>query len=249
MSETVAEFIGTAILILLGNGVVANVLLRSTKGNDAGWLVICAGWGCAVAVAVMCVVDISGAHLNPAVTLALAVAGKFSWVNVPGFVAAQVLGAMAGAGAVYVFYKPHYDATKDPDLKLATFSTAPQIRSFTNALFSEVVATFVLVYAVLMVVGPSFPSTTPGGKDVLVGLGSLGAFPVGIIVLSIGLSLGGTTGHAINPARDLGPRLMHQMLPIRDKRDSDWSYAPIPVIGPLVGGLLAALLYRLFSAN
>lgn len=244
MHDYVAEFIGTAILILLGNGVVANVVLRDTKGNNAGWIVICAGWGFAVFTAVLCVGQFSGAHLNPAVTVGLAVAGAFEWELVARFVSAQMTGAIAGAILVYIFYKPHYDATDDADAKLATFCTAPNIRTLPFNFFSEVVATFVLVYAVLLMAEPSFtiPGLGPEGK-IPVGLGSIGALPVGLIVFVIGLSLGGTTGYAINPARDLGPRIAHFLLPIKGKRDSDWSYAAIPVIGPIVGGALAALLF------
>lgn len=241
MTEIVAEFIGTTILIFLGNGVVANVLLRNTKGNNAGWIVITAGWGCAVAVAVMCVGHVSGAHLNPAVTLGFAAANEFAWSLVPGYVIAQMSGAMFGAALVYGFYKPHYDITKDPDLKLATFCTAPQIRNVPNNLLCEVLATFVLVYAALVMSEASF--TLNGGEEIKVGLGAVGAFPIGLVVFTIGICVGGTTGYAINPVRDLGPRVVHQLLPIKDKRDSDWSYAMIPVIGPCGGGLLAAAIY------
>lgn len=245
MNAVTAEFIGTAILLLLGNGVVANVLLQDTKGHGAGWLTICAGWGFAVATAVMCVGDISGAHLNPAVTVALAAAGEFAWSDVGGYVLAQLLGAMFGAGLVYAFYKPHYDISKDPDLKLATFCTAPQIRNVPNNTLSEILGTFVLVYAVLMFSDPSFAQEGGSTDAVQVGLGSIGAFRVGVVVFTIGMCLGGTTGHAINPARDLGPRMVHQLLPFENKRDSDWSYAAVPVIGPILGGLLAAGLYLL----
>ncbi|MBI2481399.1 MAG: aquaporin family protein [Planctomycetia bacterium] len=244
MPAYVAEFIGTAILILLGNGVVANVVLRETKGNDGGWIVICAGWGFAVFTAVLCVGQFSGAHLNPAVTAGLAVAGAFAWELVAGYVLAQMAGAITGAILVYIFYKPHYDATDNADAKLATFCTAPNIRALPYNFFSEALATFVLVYAVLLMVDPSFTIGLPGVEDrIPVGLGSIGALPVALIVLALGLSLGGTTGYAINPARDLGPRIAHCLLPIKGKRDSDWSYAAIPVIGPIVGGVLAALLF------
>jgi len=244
MHAYVAEFIGSAILILLGNGVVANVVLRDTKGNNAGWIVICAGWGFAVFTAVLCVGQFSGAHLNPAVTVGLAVAGTLKWELVAGYVFAQMTGAITGAILVYIFYKPHYDATDDADAKLATFCTGPNIRALPFNFFSEVVATFVLVYAVLLMVDPSFTIELAGVKGKIpVGLGSIGAIPVGLIVFAIGLSLGGTTGYAINPARDLGPRIAHALLPIKGKRDSDWSYAAIPVIGPIAGGVLAALLF------
>ena len=244
MNAYLAEFIGTAILVLLGNGVVANVLLSQTKGKDAGWVVISAGWGFAVYTAVLCVDEFSGAHINPAVTIGLAVAAKFDWSLTPGYIVAQVAGAMTGAVMVYFFYKPHYDATKDADLKLATFSTAPNIRTLPWNFFCEVVATFVLVYAVLLVSDPAFKIRgESSSEEVHVGLGSIGALRVGLIVFAIGLSLGGTTGYAINPARDLGPRIAHTILPVSGKRDSDWSYAAVPVAGPIAGGILAALLY------
>ena len=244
MNVFIAEIVGTAILMLLGNGVVANVLLSRTKGNGGGWIVICAGWGFAVYVAVLCVDQFSGAHINPAVTIGLAVAGKFHWELVPGYIAAQMIGAIVGAALVYVFYKPHYDETDDPDLKLGTFCTAPAIRTLPLNFLCEVIATFVLVYAVLLMTDASFTlGDETDGQKIKVGLGSIGALRVGLIVFAIGLSLGGTTGYAINPARDLGPRIAHAVLPIAGKRDSDWSYAPVPVFGPIVGGILAALFY------
>lgn len=247
MEKYLAEVIGTAILILLGNGVVANVVLNATKGHGGGWMVIAAGWGFAVYVAVLCVADFSGAHLNPAVSIGLAVADKFDWNLVPGYVIAQMIGAMVGAVLVYMCYQDHFDATEDPNLKLACFSTAPNIRSPLRNFVCEAVATFVLIYAVLLASDPSFkfPGSGDTPSTIEIGLGSLGALRVGLIVLAIGLSLGGTTGYAINPARDLGPRLVHAILPIRGKRDSDWSYAAIPILGPIVGALAAAMLYRL----
>ncbi len=247
MNAYLAEFVGTLILVLLGNGVVANVVLSKTKGHDAGWIVITAGWGFAVFVAVLCVVEFSGAHLNPAVTFGLAVAEDFKWPLVPGYVSAQMAGGFMGAVLVYLCYKDHYDATEDADAKLATFCTAPAIRSLPRNIFCETVATFVLVAAVLLAVSPNFeiPGLPTPGK-VEVGLGSLGAFPVGIVVFSIGLSLGGTTGYAINPARDLAPRIAHAVLPIRGKRDSNWSYALVPALAPLLGGILAALAFKWF---
>lgn len=248
MSPYVAEFIGTALLILFGNGVVANVLLRNTKGHGAGWIVITFGWAMGVFVAVFCVGDISGAHINPAVSIALAAAGKFSWGQVPGFVAAQMAGGTFGAILVYLFYKDHYAQTDDAGLKLATFSTGPQIRSVGSNLFSEVVGTFVLVFAVLSMAAPTVVfeagnAASAGLGSAKIGLGAIGALPVGLLVLGIGLSLGGTTGYAINPARDLGPRIAHAILPIPDKRDSDWGYAWIPVVGPIAGGVLAGVVY------
>jgi glycerol uptake facilitator protein len=247
MDLWLAEFIGTAILILLGNGVVANVVLERTKGHGGGWIVIAAGWGFAVYTAVVCVGEISGAHLNPAVSLGLAIAGKFSWEQVPLYVSGQMAGAFVGAVLVFLFYYPHYRVTKDPDAKLGTFCTAPGIRSVGFNFFGEVVATFVLVYAVLMFVDPKLTLPTVASANINVGaanvgLGTIGAVRVGLIVFAIGLSLGGTTGYAINPARDLAPRLAHALLPVPGKGDSDWSYSWIPVVAPLLGGLLAALL-------
>ncbi len=243
MSPFLAELFGTAILVLLGNGVVANVLLGDTKGNGGGWIVIAAGWGFAVYTAVLCVEQFSGAHLNPAVTIGLAFAGEFAWNLVPGYIAAQMLGGFCGAVLVFCFYKLHYDRTDDGDLKLATFCTSANIRSAPFNLFSEVVATFVLVYAVLMMSDPTFAlEAESGAAEIPVGLGSIGALRVGLVVFTIGLCLGGTTGYAINPARDLAPRIAHWLLPVPGKRDSDWTYAPIPVLGPLLGACLAAML-------
>lgn len=240
-----AEFIGTAILVVLGDGVVANVLLTRTKGQGGGWIVITAGWAFAVFVAVLCAAPTSGAHINPAVTIGLAVAGKFAWGNLPGYVVAQMLGGIVGGVLVYTFYKAHYDLTEDGDLKLATFCTAPGVRHAPLNLFSEMLATFVLVYAVLWAAEPSI-HLPQNGEPIRVGLGALGALPVALVVFGIGLSLGGTTGYAINPARDLGPRIAHALLPIPGKRDSDWSYCWIPVAGPVVGAILAAGLFQVF---
>ncbi len=232
MNPFLGEVIGTALLILLGNGVVANVVLTGTKGNGSGWIVITWGWGMAVFVGVFTVGAFSGAHLNPAVSIGLAIAGKFDWGLLPMYVLAQFLGAFIGASLVWLVYRPHYAVTEDKDLKLATFCTGPGIRNVPENLISEVVGTFVLVFTVLFLAVSVF------------GLGALDALPVGLLVLAIGLSLGGTTGYAINPARDLGPRLMHALLPIPGgKRDSDWSYAWIPVLGPVIGAVLAGLLY------
>jgi len=242
-----AEMIGTALLILLGNGVVANVVLNETKGHASGWIVICAGWGFAVFVAVACVADISGAHLNPAVTVGLAAAGKMAWSAVPGYIMAQMTGALVGAALVFVFYQSHYHVTDNADAKLATFCTGPAIRSLPTNLLCEVLATAVLVLAVLMHV-PAGIFTIDGRQTVdTIGLGSIGAIEVGLVVFGIGLSLGGTTGYAINPARDLGPRIAHFLLPVPGKRDSDWSYAPIPVVGPLLGALLAVGVFQLLG--
>ncbi|MEM8898887.1 MAG: MIP/aquaporin family protein [Bacteroidota bacterium] len=246
MQAIIAEFIGTFILILLGNGVVANVILRETKGFNSGPLVIFLGWGMAVFIAVAIVGPYSGAHLNPAVSIGLAVAGAFDWAQVPAYVLAQMAGAMTGAGFVWLMYKDHYGRTEDQGVKLATFSTGPAIRNIPSNVFSEILGTFVLVFAALYSVGADL--TLADGTSGTIGLGTLGALPAGLVVFSIGMSLGGTTGYAINPARDLGPRIMHAILPISAKGDSDWSYAWVPVIGPILGGILAAGLYFLLGS-
>ncbi len=231
MTLFLGEIIGTALLIILGDGVVANVVLNKTKGSGGGWIVITFGWGLAVFVAVFVVGPISGAHINPAVTIGLAAAGKLSWSLLPIYISGQMLGAAIGAFLVWLHYRQHMDITEDADLQLAVFCTTPQIRSITNNFISELLGTFILVYAVLHISAPD------------VGLGSLDALPVGFLVLAIGLSLGGTTGYAINPARDLAPRIMHALLPIKGKRDSDWGYAWVPIVGPVFGGLLAAVFF------
>jgi glycerol uptake facilitator protein len=237
MTPFLAEILGTALLILLGNGTVANVLLGKTKGHDSGWIVITVGWGMAVFVGVFSVAAISGAHINPAVTLGLAAAGKFSWSLVPSYMAAQFLGAAIGAFLVWLHYRPHFAATENADLKLAVFCTAPAIRDTMSNLISEILGTFVLVFCVLLLAAPE------------VGLGALDALPVALLVLVIGIALGGTTGYAINPARDLSPRLIHALLPIPGKRDNDWSYSWIPLVGPFIGALIAAGLFVLIGAN
>ncbi|HTQ28421.1 MAG TPA: MIP/aquaporin family protein [Puia sp.] len=231
MNIFLAEFIGTGLLIILGDGVVANVVLSKTKGQNSGWIVISFGWAIAVFVGVYSSASVSGAHLNPAISLAFAWLGKISWSAVPVYLAGQLLGAMAGAGLVWLVYRQHFEETTDPDLKLAVFCTAPAIRSSLNNLVSEIIGTFVLVFGALHIAAPASS------------LGAVDALPVALLVLGIGLSLGGTTGYAINPARDLGPRIMHSLLPISKKRDSDWSYSWIPVLGPVIGGLIAALVY------
>lgn len=231
MNPFLGEVIGTAILMLLGNGVVANVVLSGTKGEGSGWIVIAWGWGMAVFVAVFTVAAFSGAHINPAVTVALAIAGEFAWSGVPGYIIAQFLGAAIGTTLVWLAYKDHFAKTENADLKLAVFCTGPAIRNPVSNLITEIIGTFVLVFAVLFLAVAVF------------GLGGLDALPVGLLVLAIGLSLGGPTGYALNPARDLGPRIMHFLLPIPGKRDSDWGYAWISVVGPLIGGGLAALTY------
>jgi glycerol uptake facilitator protein len=237
MSEFAAEFIGTMILVLLGDGVVANVCLKGTKGCNSGWIVITMGWGLGVFTAVMITEQFSGAHINPAVTIALAAARDFPWDKVPWFLAAQFLGGAAGAFLVWLFYKAHYDITTDPGAILGTFATGPAIRRPVLNLLCEVIGTFVLVTAVLYAAGPKIALT---GGEVKMGLGSLGALPVAFVVIGIGLSLGGTTGYAINPARDFGPRLVHALVPIPNKGTSDWGYSWVPIVGPILGALLAA---------
>jgi glycerol uptake facilitator protein len=240
MSEFTAEFIGTMILVLLGDGVVANVCLKGTKGHDGGWIVITMGWGLGVFTAVVISRDFSGAHLNPAVTLALAVAKAFPLAKVLPFIAAQFLGGAAGALLVWLFYKDHYDVSTDQGTILATFATGPAIRNPLRNLLCEVIGTFVLILAVLYAADLKLTPTTGVIK---VGMGSLGAIPVAFVVIGIGLSLGGTTGYAINPARDLGPRLVHHLVPIPNKGTSDWAYSWVPIAGPVLGALLAALVY------
>ena len=243
MTEFAAEFLGTTLLLLLGGGVVANVVLKGTKGNNSGWIVITTGWALAVFVGVVVAGPYSGAHLNPAVTVALAVAGKFSWSKVGLFIAAQMLGAMTGALLTWLMYKDHFYKTEDAGSKLAVFSTGPAISNTFSNLLSEIIGTFVLLFAVFYVSDGVLGDTnkTP------IGLGSIGAIPVAFVVWAIGLSLGGTTGYAINPARDLGPRIMHSILPMGNKGSSNWGYAWIPVLGPLTGGILAALLFLCLS--
>lgn len=243
MNPYLAEFIGTTILVIFGNGVVANVVLARTKGNNSGWIVITAGWALAVFVGVFCSQPFSGAHLNPAVTIAMAVAGKLAANKVAGYIVAQMLGGIVGGALVFAFYREHFKVSEDASGKLACFCTAPNIRSLPQAFFCELLGTFLLILPVLLMtdVSVKFPAIGGSPQDVTVGLGTLGAIPVGLVVFGIGLSLGGTTGYAINPARDLGPRIAHAFLPVPNKRDSDWAYAWVPVVGPIVGGLLAAL--------
>lgn len=242
MTPFIAEIIGTFLLLLLGLGVVANVILEKTKSTDSGWMVITTGWGLAVYVGVVVASPHSGAHLNPAVSIGLAAAGSFPWDEVPSYIIAQFIGSMLGALFIWLMYKDHFDITPDPDTKRAVFCTAPAIRNNISNLFSEIIGTFVLVFTVLY-----FTDATITDSDTVIGLGSLGALPVAFTVWAIGLCLGGTTGYAINPARDLGPRIMHALMPIKDKGKSDWSYSWIPVIGPIVGGVLAALLAWLLT--
>ncbi len=243
MHPYVAEFVGTCILIIFGDGVVANTILKGTKGSGGGWIVITFGWGMGVFVAVFTVASYSGAHINPAVTVALAAGGEFSWALVPGYVLAQVAGGFVGGVLVWLFYRQHFLLTEDADLKLAVFCTGPQVRSAGNNFFCELLGTVLLVFPIFLIVEPTFvfeQALNEPGSEIRIGLGTIGALPVGLLVFAIGLSLGGTTGYAINPARDLGPRLAHALLPIRGKRDSDWGYSWIPVVAPVAGGLLAA---------
>lgn len=239
MSPFLAELLGTMILIVLGDGVVANVVLQRTKGHNSGWIVVTAGWACAVTIAVYCVNSISGAHLNPAVTIALATIGSFPWSSVPPYITAQILGGFLGGVIVWLTYLPHWSITPDPESKLAVFSTSPAIRRAGPNLASEVIGGYVLVLALLAVFAPG--NFVPG-SDLAKGFGPV---LVGVIVWAIGLSLGGTTGYAINPARDLGPRLAHALLPIEGKGTSDWGYSWIPIIGPIAGAVLAAFSHQL----
>lgn len=239
MTPFIAELIGTAFLILLGGGVVANVVLQGTKGHNSGWIVITTGWALGVFVGVVIASPYSGAHLNPAVTLAMYVAGNIGGSDALAYVAAQFIGAMTGAFTVWLMYQDHFTATADAGAKHAVFCTAPAIRNLPVNLISEIVGTFVLLFSVFYFTDAELgsDSTTP------IGLGSLGAIPVAFVVWVIGLALGGTTGYAINPARDLGPRIVHALLPIKNKAGFDAQYAWVPVIGPLIGGALAALLF------
>jgi glycerol uptake facilitator protein len=232
MTPFIAELTGTAVLILLGDGVVANVVLNKTYGNNSGLIVIAFGWAIAVFAGVFISAGSSGAHLNPAITIGLAALGKFDWALVPTYIAAQLLGAMIGAFLVWLTYRNHFDATESQASKLGVFCTSPAIESPADNFFSEIVGTFVLVLGALFIVS---------SKE---SLGALDGLPVALLVLGIGLSLGGTTGYAINPARDLGPRIMHAILPIKGKGSSNWKYGIVPVVAPIIGSLLAALCYH-----
>lgn len=233
MSPFLAELVGTAILITLGAGVVANVLLSKTYGNNSGLIVIAFGWAIGVFTGVYASAAASGAHLNPAVTIGLAVEGSFDWNKVPSYILAQMAGAMTGAFVAWLAYKKHFDATEDGNAKLAVFCTAPAIPNPVYNVITEVTGTFILVLGALLMAKPEMK------------LGALDALPIALLVLGIGVSLGGPTGYAINPARDLGPRIMHAILPIKNKRDSNWGYAWVPVIGPIIGGVLAGLVFKL----
>lgn len=244
MTAFTAEIIGSFMLILLGNGVVANVVLNKTKGHGSGWMVITTAWALAVFTGVVIAAPYSGAHLNPAVSIGLATAGIFEWSLVPTYILAQLIGTMLGSFMVFIIYRDHYSQTPDPGLKLVTFCTKPAILNRPINLISELVGTFVLIFAIFHFTDPVIADQyqTP------VGMGSLGALPVAFIVWVIGLSLGGTTGYAINPARDLGPRIVHSLLPLKEKGSNEWHYAWIPFIGPVIGAVLAAALYLLLSA-
>ena len=241
MEVYIAEFIGTMILVLLGDGVVAGVLLRNSKAENSGWIVITLGWGMAVAMAVYSVGWISGAHINPAVTIGLASIGILEWAQVPGYIIAQFLGAFTGAVLVWLAYLPHWEETADPGLKLGVFCTAPAIYNRVANLVTEIIGTAMLVFGVVAILN----TFTAGGKELAWG----GLFPllIRLLVLGIGLSLGGPTGYAINPARDLGPRIAHAVLPIAGKGGNDWGYSWIPVLGPIIGGILGAVLYSILG--
>lgn len=251
MSPFIAEIIGTAILMLFGSGVVANVVLNKTKGNSSGLIVITWGWAMGVFIAVFTVGQFSGAHINPAVTLGLATAGLFNWGLVIPYIFSQIFGAFIGSSLVWLAYKDHFEATEDGPTKLAIFSTGPEIRNYTSNFLTEVIGTFILIFGVLYISAPGFSSVDGellstivlNGEEVGFGLGALSALPVALLVLGIGLALGGPTGYAINPARDLGPRIAHALLPFSNKGSSDWAYSWVPVVAPMVGALLAAALY------
>ena len=238
MNAYLAEFLGTVFLVVFGNGVVANVVLARTKGHNSGWIVITAGWALGVFVGVFCAQAASGAHLNPAVTIAMAAAGKLAANKVAGYILAQLLGGCVGGTLVFLFYREHFKVSTDADAKLACFCTAPNIRHLPQAFFCEMAGTFLLILPVFLMtdVTVKLPLTVGTPQSVNVGLGTLGAVPVALLVFAIGLSLGGTTGYAINPARDLGPRVAHALLPIPGKRDSDWGYSWVPIAGPVAGG-------------
>ena len=235
LTKYVFEFLGTLVLILLGDGVVACCTLNKSKGQGGGWIVITMAWGLAVMCGVLVAGPISGAHLNPAVSIGTALAGTFDWALVPGYIVAQMLGAFCGATLVYIYYKDHFDATAEKDAKLGVFCTIPAIRNLWRNTFCEAVGTFVLVFVIL--------ALSTKGNVPEVGMGDLGAFPVTMLIMAIGMSLGGATGYAINPARDLGPRIAHALLPIKGKGGSDWGYSLVPIVGPTVGAALAAVLY------
>lgn len=231
MSHLLAEFLGTMVIILFGDAVVANVVLNKTKGQNSGWIVITTSWAIGVALAVYIFGPISGGHFNPAVTLGLAAIGKFAWAQVPGYIIAQIAGGFVGAVIVWLNYLPHWKVTDDKDAKLGVFCTGPAIRDYKSNFISEFIATFILIFAILGL----------GTANMVQGFGPL---TVGILIWGLGLAYGGTTGYAMNPARDLGPRIAHFVLPVAGKRDSDWAYSWIPVLAPICGGIVAALLFQ-----
>jgi glycerol uptake facilitator protein len=251
MQAFVAELVGTMILVILGDGVVANVVLQRTKGNQGGWIVITTGWGLAVALAVYCVGRISGAHLNPAVSIGLAAIGQFEWSLVANYIVAQMIGAILGAIVVWLAYLPHFAVTEDRGLKLGVFCTRPSIRSLGANFLTELIGTALLLFGILAIAANANEFVgEPGGVDLSVVFATgLNPLLVGFLVWGIGLSLGGPTGYAINPARDLGPRIAHAILPIPDKGDSEWGYALVPILGPIVGGILGAVAFRFVSSN
>lgn len=251
MSPFIAEIIGTAILNLFGGGVVANVVLNETKGHNSGWIVISWGWAMGVFIAVFSMGQFSGAHINPAVTVGLATAGLFDWILVLPYILAQTTGGFIGGVLVWLAYRDHFEKTEDGPTKLAIFSTAPEIRRYSSNFLTEVIGTFILIFGVLYITEPGFINTDGelltsiiiDGREVGFGLGALAALPVGLLVLGIGLALGGPTGYAINPARDLGPRIAHAVLPFSNKGSSDWAYSWIPIVAPITGAIIAAGLY------
>ncbi|MEX0724341.1 MAG: MIP/aquaporin family protein [Gracilimonas sp.] len=253
MNPLLAEFIGTAILLLFGCGVVANVILNKTKGNNSGWIVITWGWGMGVFIAVYTMGQFSGAHINPAVTVGLATAGLFEWSMVIQYILAQIAGGFFGGFLTWLAYKDHFEATEDGTTNLAVFSTIPEIRNYSSNFITETIGTFILIFGVLYLSNPGFldvngeflSTITISGEEVGFGLGSLAALPVALLVFGIGLALGGPTGYAINPARDLGPRIAHAVLPFSNKGSSDWAYSWVPVLAPTVGAVLAGLVYLL----
>ncbi len=248
MKIYLAEVIGTMIMIILGDGVVANCLLNRSKGQNSGWMVITTAWGLAVIIAIFCVGRVSGAHLNPAVTVGLASIGSFPWTQVPGYILAQFFGAFIGSIIVWLLYLPHFAETKEKDLKLAVFCTAPAIRKLVPNFICEVIGTAILLFGILAIGANAQKLTSPTGIDLSVVFSqAVQPILVGFLVWGIGLSLGGPTGYAINPARDLGPRLAHALLPIAGKGDSDWGYAWIPVVAPLIGAVLGAGLFKLIG--
>lgn len=253
MNPFLAEFIGTSILLLFGCGVVANVILNKTKGNNSGWIVITWGWGMGVFIAVYTMGQFSGAHINPAVTIGLATAGLFELGMVVPYILAQIAGGFFGAFLTWLAYKDHFEATEDGTTKLAVFSTIPEIRNYSSNFITETIGTFILIFGVLYLSNPGFidvdgqflSTITISGEEIGFGLGSLAALPVALLVFGIGLAIGGPTGYAINPARDLGPRIAHALLPFSNKGSSDWAYSWVPIVAPSVGAVLAALAFRI----